>query len=235
MKRGSTILILSIRILMFISFFLLLQVITGQSSAELGKWWSIVCTGCNVLTIVFLIRYAKQHGMNYFEMINFHKNQLKVKPILMGIGIVLIVGIGGMFLSGALVFHQFPYLAKSLIEPIPVWVARINILLLPITTTLAEDGLYLGIGVNRASKGNVQILIPAIFYALQHSFIPFYFDFDYMLYRFLSFLPLTIIFCLWYFKKKNPVPIMIGHLVINFATVIQIFIVSMWPFIYESM
>ena len=52
---------------------------------------------------------------------------------------------------------------------------------------------------------------------------------------FLSFLPLTIILCWYYYKKRNPLPIMVGHAIIDFATVIQILITSFSPGFYEMM
>ena len=55
-----------------------------------------------------------------------------------------------------------------------------------------------------------------------------------LLYRFLSFLPLTIILCWYYYKKRNPVPIMVGHAVIDLATAAQIVATSTVPGFYET-
>lgn len=73
------------------------------------------------------------------------------------------------------------------------------------------------------------------FFALQHSFIPVLFDVKYIIYRFISFLPLTIILCWHYHKKRNPLPIMVGHAVIDVATVMQILATSFVPGLYEKM
>ena len=56
----------------------------------------------------------------------------------------------------------------------------------------------------------------------------------FIIYRFISFLPLTILFCIYYYRKRNPLPIMVGHFIINIATVFQIFIMSMSPAFCES-
>lgn len=45
------------------------------------------------------------------------------------------------------------------------------------------------------------IIISALFFALQHSFIPTLFDMKYIVYRFISFLPLTMVLCWYYYKK----------------------------------
>ena len=122
-----------------------------------------------------------------------------------------------------------------MIAPIPVVLAVINIPLLPVTTALAEDGLYLGCGVDKIKNKYAAILIPAFFFALQHCFIPTIFEARYILYRFLSFLPLTIWLCWYYHKERDPLPIMIGHAVIDVATVMQIFATSAIPGFYDKM
>jgi len=123
----------------------------------------------------------------------------------------------------------------TLIEPIPLWLAVANLFVLPITTTLAEDGLYLGYAINRIDNKFAAILFPSFFYSAQHSFIPLIFNTQYMLYRFLSFLPLTVLMCYWYYKKRNPVPLMVGHFIINLATVVQILITSAFPDVFDIM
>ena len=95
--------------------------------------------------------------------------------------------------------------------------------------------MSIGSGVNQIKNKYVAILIPAFFFALQHSFIPTLFDIRYIIYRFLCFLPLTIIICRHYQKHRNPLPIMIGHAVIDLATAGQILATSAVPELYEMM
>lgn len=149
--------------------------------------------------------------------------------------LILLIGMIGMYLAGYICYGVIPYAAPMMIAPIPVWLAIINIIVLPISTAFAEDGLYLGCGVNQIKNKYMSIIIPALFFALQHSFIPTLFDVKYIIYRFLSFLPLTIILCWYYHKKRNPLPIMVGHTIIDLLTVIQIFVTSLIPGLYEIM
>ena len=140
-----------------------------------------------------------------------------------------------MYLAGFLCYGVIPYAAPMMIAPIPLWLAIINMLLLPVSTAFAEEGLYLGCGVNQIRNKYAAIFVPAFFFALQHSFIPMLFDARYIAYRFLSFLPLTIILCCHYYKKRNPLPIMVGHAVIDAATAAQILATSAVPGLYEQM
>ena len=132
-----------------------------------------------------------------------------------------------MYAAGGLCYGKFPYLAPMMTAPVPLYPALLNILVLPITTTIAEDGLYLGYGVSSFSSKWAAVLVPAFFYALQHSFIPTILDTRFILYRFLSFFPLTIWICYQYYKKKPVSYIMAGHWILNLATTIQIAIMSL--------
>jgi membrane protease YdiL (CAAX protease family) len=139
-----------------------------------------------------------------------------------------------LYLSGFICYGKLPYLAPMMAAPIPLILAIINFIVLPLTVSFAEDGLYLGCGVNSFKNKYLAILVPAFFYALQHSFIPVLFDFKFIVYRFLSFLPLTIIFCYYYYKKKNPVPMMIGHTIVEIASVVLVLVTSISPEIYQA-
>ena len=82
---------------------------------------------------------------------------------------------------------QWPVIiAPMMIAPIPPYLALINIFILPLTTTIAEDGLYLGYGINGFPSKWAAVFVPAFFYALQHSFIPTIFDVKFMTYLLLG-------------------------------------------------
>ena len=142
---------------------------------------------------------------------------------------------GLLMLGGLLVHDNFLYAPPVMIAPIHKVLAVINVVLLPITTTFAEDGLYLGCGVNQIKNKYAAIILPAFFYALQHCFIPTLLDGRYIVYQFLSFLPLTLILCWYYYRKRNPLPIMVGHALIDLATAAQIVATSFIPGLYQTM
>ena len=189
----------------------------------------------NIFTIMILVFISKHNNSSYLNLINYQKGKSTIKQIVIISIIILIIGMGGMYFAGYICYGIIPYAAPMMISPIPLWLAILNIAILPISTALAEEGLYLGCGVNQINNKYLAIIIPALFFALQHSFIPTLFDAVYIAYRFLSFLPLTLILCGIYYKKRDPLPIMIGHTIIDFATVMQIFATSLIPGLYETM
>ena len=226
--------LLPFRCIVFVLIFIIGSIISGKELDEISNIWSVVASAVNIVTIVLLVLLTKKNG-GYAKLISYEKGKTKPKQIVVMIFIVLLVGMGGMYLAGFICYGVIPYAAPMMIAPIPLWLAIINVPLLPVTTALAEDGLYLGCGVNQIKNKYAAVLVPAFFFALQHSFIPTLFDLRYIIYRFLSFLPLTIILCHNYYKKRNPLPIMVGHAVIDVATVAQILMTSAIPGFYEMM
>lgn len=235
MERKNISILLPVRCIVFLLVFIIGSQIVNRDLSEISNWWSIVATIINIFTIGLLFGIAKKDDKTYWELINYKKGQTKVKQVVSITILVVVVGMIGMYLAGFLCYGVIPYAAPMMIAPIPKTLAIINALLLPITTAFAEDGLYLGLGVNGIKNKYCAIIIPAFFFAFQHSFIPVLLDAKYIIYRFLSFLPLTIILCWYYYKKRNPVPIMVGHAIIDLATVIQIIITSFVPGFYEMM
>ena len=228
--------LLPLRSIVFIIFFLTAAWLTKKNVDEISSIWSFSASIINILFILLLIWVSKKNGMSYKELINYEKGKSKFSHVVIMSVIIIVIGMGGMFLAGFLCYKtMMPYCSLVMIRPIPAVLAVINIFLLPVSTTLAEDGLYLGCGVAVIKNKIASILIPAFFYALQHCFIPVLLDPIYILYRFISFLPCTILLCAYYQEKKDPVPVMVGHALIDVATVMQIAATSLIPGFYENM
>ena len=226
--------LLPIRSIMFILIFVIGSLIVNKNISDISNWWSIVATIVNIITILLLLLILKKMNISYSKLINYEKGKTKIKEIVIMCVITLSLSSIGMYLSGFICYGKLPYFAPMMATPIPFFLAIINFIALPLTVPFAEDALYLGCGVNSFRNKYMAIIIPAFFYALQHSFIPLLFDFKFILYRFLSFFPLTIVFCLFYYKKRNPVPMMIGHVVVEIASVVLILVTSINPEIYQT-
>ncbi|MBR6537418.1 MAG: hypothetical protein IKT67_09485 [Lachnospiraceae bacterium] len=226
--------LLPFRCLIFLLVFVTGSVITGRNPDALSNIWSVVASVVNIITILLLVIITRKSG-GYAKLIRYEKGKTRPPQIVGMIFFILLTGMGGMYLAGFLCYGVLPYAAPMLIAPIPLWLAIGNIFVLPVTTAFAEDGLYLGCGVNQIKNKYAAVLLPAFFFALQHSFVPTLFDARYITYRFLSFLPLTLLLCLHYHKRRNPLPIMVGHAFIDVITVLQILATSAIPGFYEMM
>jgi len=234
MRNKKLILLMPLRSVLFILVFLTASAVSGKDLSDISNIWSVAASVINILFVLSLVLITRKQG-GYLKLINYEKGKTRPKQVFAMIGIILLVGMAGMYLAGWICYGVIPYAAPMMIAPVPVVLAVINLIVLPVSTALAEDSLYLGCGVRQFENKFVAIIVPAFFFAVQHSFIPTLIDVRYIIYRFISFLPLTVILCMHYHKHKNPLPIMIGHAVIDVATAGQILATSVIPRFYEMM
>lgn len=228
--------LLPFRSIAFLLVFVIGAMLTGKGVRDISNWWSIVASAVNIVTIAILYVSARQSGMSYRELLRLKKEKLTFGRIIGLPVLAAVIGMAGMYLAGFICYGAImPRVTLDVIAPIPAVLAIANLIILPATVSFAEDGLYLGCGVNNISNRYAAILLPAFFYAIQHCFIPTIFDARYMTYRFLSFLPLTIVFCVYYYKKRDPLPIMIGHTLLDLATGMMILSTSVIPGVYDKM
>ena len=223
-----------LRSILFIVVFILISVIARKELKNVSNTWSIVASSLNIVTIAVLLFMTKNDG-GLKKLINYEKGKTVPKQVIGMSILILCLGMGGMYLSGFLCYGIIPYAPPMMIAPIPILLAVINLLVLPVSTALAEDSIYLGCGVGMIQNRYLSVILPSFFFALQHSFIPTLPDIRYMVYRFLSFLPLTIVLCIIYRKNRNPMPIMTGHAVIDLLTAGQIMATSAIPGFYDMM
>lgn len=179
---------------------------------------------------------CKSEGISYKKLIGYQKGQGNIKYTLFIIMLMLLLGMGGMYGFG---FMIYGYVPVTMVQPIPVWLASINLIFLPLTVVFAELPLYFGYalnGIERATGNKIlSIVYPMFFYALQHSFIPLLYDWKHILFRFLSFLPLMFVLGIIYYKNRKLHPLMIGHAVLDLATGAQILMTSISPALFEMM
>ena len=228
-------LLLPFRCIAFVLIFVIGAAVTGKEVGDISNWWTVAASVLNIVTIGIILLAAKKCGTGYKELMNLKKQERsKKKTVLLVIGFIM-AGTVGMYLAGFICYGVIPYSSPVMIRPIPVVLAIVNFFVLPLTVPFAEDGLYLGCGTAQIKNKYAAVIVPAFFFALQHSFIPMAFDFRYIIYRFLSFLPLTVIFCIYFQKKRDPLPIMAAHAILDLATVVLVLVTSVSPEIYDKL
>ena len=215
------------RSLLFIAGGLVLSSVSGLTLSEASGWWSPLCIMMNLITIAVLFGICKLEGVGYKSLIAGKDEKIRVKSAVIITMVMSVLGIGGMILF-SIVFYGGP--PEMLTQPLPVWIAVLNLFLLPITIVFAEMPLYFGYSFNRIKSitGSpvFSIAYVVFFYAVQHSFMPVLWDVKYVLFRFLSFLPLMIVLGIIYNRKRRLPEMMIGHGLMDFGTGIQILIAS---------
>lgn len=220
MREKKYIFLLPIRIVLFILIFFITSIITKKNVEEISKYWTIIVVICNFITIAILLGVCKKEKINYLQLIGYKKS--KIKTIIMIGVIIALIDVLSSTLFEMVFNNTATHSTEVMMQSLPIWMVILDFLLLPITSTIAEEGLYLGVGINKAN--NVYFAI--IFYALQHCFFPMILDFRYILYRFIVFMPSIIFMCIYYKKRKDILPIMFEHFVVNLITIIQILTIS---------
>jgi len=230
----------AIRTLLFIVTGLLLvhlPAFRGNSLTDVSKWWPVLVIIVNLITIFLLFILVRRRGKSFGDLINPDKVRIRrVKDILSATALMLVLGIGGLWIFSFLVYGYMPL---TNMQQLPLWAAIVVSVLLPGTIIFAEIPFYLGYCSPLIKKvtGNeiFSIIYPLFFFALQHSFMPLIFDIKHIISRFLVFIPLLVMIGLWYSRKKDLVPLMTGHGILDAIAGIQILLISYYPSIIEMM
>jgi len=218
----------AMRSMMFIAGGLVLSAATGLTLLESASWWGPLCILMNIITIAVLLIVCKSEKTRFMSLIAAKGEGLRLRPAVVITLLMSVLGVGCMIFISILFYKGPP---EMLSQPLPVWVAVLNLILLPVTIVFAEMPLYFGYSFNRlktlTGSPVFSIAYVIFFYALQHSFMPVIWDMKYILFRFLSFLPLMIVLGIIYSRKRLLPEMMIGHGVMDLGTGIQILISSL--------
>ena len=203
----------------------------GKTLEEVSRWWSFVAIAVNAITIAVLYLLAKKEGIKYRDLLHHSKgSKVQAKTVLLAIALMLPLGFAGLW---GFSYLFFGYMPVTMIQPLPVWAAAVSLVLLPASIVFAEMPLYVGYSAARieAATGSKALayVYPLFFYALQHSFMPLIFETNHMISRFFIFIPLLIMIALWNRRKKDLVPLMIGHGILDLGVSIQVLVFSIVP------
>ncbi|NMC55901.1 MAG: hypothetical protein GYA50_01590 [Eubacteriaceae bacterium] len=164
MKKSTPFLMPLFRSALFIAVGLLFAVLTKQSLQQASRWWTVLCVLCNIITILVLMAICKRDGITYKQLIGYEKKQSKIKYILFIIVIMLLTGIGGMYGAGFMIYGHIPVI---MVQPVPIWIAAVNVILLPLTIVFAELPLYFGYSINgieKATGNKILAIVNAMFF-----------------------------------------------------------------------
>lgn len=227
MKKLLPYIIPMIRSIIFIVGGLLFSQLTNTSLPVASTWWAPLCILYNIITIIILKCLTMNDHIRFMDIVKRNKGAISIGSIVGLTGMMLLIGGVGMIGFSFLFYGGLP---EFLVKPISIELAIIVLVFFPISIVFAEMPLYYGYALEKIKNQNDNVIFANLyiifFYGLQHSFIPLLFDFKYMIYRFVSFLPLMIFLSFYYAKKKNLTHMMIGHGVMDLGTAIQIFIMS---------
>ena len=92
--------LLPFRCIIFLLIFIIGAVITEKILDEISNFWSVAATAVNILTILLLVLISGKIGGSFKKLINYERGKTKLKQAVIMTAVVLLVGMGGMYLSG---------------------------------------------------------------------------------------------------------------------------------------
>lgn len=193
-------------------------------------WWPVSAIATNLITFGLLVGLARQEGKTLRDLYTYERSRLK-RDLLMSLVFVLValpVGYVGLMGSTWLVFDGT---LPDFFYPLPMWAAWLVVLLFAPTVALVELPTYFGYSMPRieALTGRtwLAVLLPVFWLAAQHITLPLVFDGQYMLWRFLAFLPLAIVVGALHLRTRRMIPLMVTHLLIDLSIAWEVFRLSL--------
>lgn len=192
----------------------------GRSQA----FWPITGIAGSIITFYILQKMLQAEGTGYLSLIRIHKPTAKRNALfvlLLTMAVIPVTYFSNILFS-QLLFSDPAIPMGLLLRPLPAWAAWLS-MLMPAAIALTELPFYFGYGMEQLRQGQSKfwvIYLPVFFLALQHSFLPFIFSWEFFLWRLLMFLPMAIMLGMFLYWRPKTLPLlMFIHFLLNVATV----------------
>lgn len=195
------------------------------------KWWPLQAILANIATFFILKSFLNKEGITYKGLFDFRREKLKKD-----FGLIIPYILFG-FLMGMIGLSGFSYLIlgsfippEVMFEPVAHWMAILALVVFPVSNALVETPTYMGYALPRlealTGKAWVGIVLAGLFLALQHIALPLIFDGPYLIWRFVSFIPLAVALGFLFARSKRLFPVAAAHFVMDFQMGITLFMNS---------
>ncbi|MFA5849884.1 MAG: hypothetical protein WC833_08370 [Bacteroidales bacterium] len=206
MKFNISALLVS-RLILF-AFFQAIIALLLSSWTESQKYWILVGTIVNIVSICLLVRLQKNEGKKFLDIFRFDTKTWR-RDLLYFTGMVFFIIPLAMvpnYLLGMWLWSDPAVPSYILFQQIPDGLAYVLLVAFPITIAFAELATYFGYIMPRLEKIISQkwlvVFLPAIFLSVQHCCLPLVFDYKFIIYRGLVFFPFALF--LGYVLRKKP-------------------------------
>ena len=216
------------RIILFAFFQTLIAVIlTSWNESE--RYWMVVATLGNIVSIVLLVVLYKSERTNFRDLFAFDRSHWKKDlPLFLGLTLLIVpIAMGPNYLLSIWLWGDFSYSYELLFRPIPNIISYILLFAFPLTIAFAELPTYFGYimpRLKRTCKNRwLAILIPVFFLSIQHCCLPLIFEFRFIVFRGLVFFPFALLLGITLSKRPRMLPyFMILHALMDMQTVIML-------------
>lgn len=199
-----------------------------DAEAWLPVYGTLIDAGC----LCLLWWLTRREGITLANLIGFDRGRLSC-DVLLGLALIpacLIFIFGGIAISSFLIHGGIGL--PQFGEPLPLAPALYALLIWPLIWGLTEQMTYNGYLLPRfqvlSGSTAFAVAVVALVWALQHAFMPFTFDPDYMAHRFVSSVPNSLFMILVYLRLRRLLPLAVAHWSMDGASV---FVGSILPLI----
>lgn len=223
LKSDMNLLFLLFRPALFISFGLVIMMLKKNYSFSANQQlWPIVFFLVNLLTIALLYPLMRIQRISFKNLLKYKEKKFKIWQYTLIVLGLLFSFIIGSILAEFMAYGTFMEKSTLLIQSKYKVVEYVLLILLPLSTILAEDFFYFGYILNTVKDKFSNYIKIAVIAIVQHGFFPFSFDLVFVGYRILSSAILFGLYTFIYKKTKNLWPIIISHVILNLITMISI-------------
>jgi len=188
----------------------------GQNNAwnESAAWWPVAATLANLLGILLLLNLTKKEGMRVVDLYKVEKHNV-AREFLVVLGLLIVAAPLMYFpniLVGTWLYGDMNQVSALFFRALPIWALVPTLILFPITIALVELPTYYGYIMPRiaalAGKNWPAILIAALFHAAQHCTLPLIFDWRFLTWRLLMFIPFALLAAICINRRPRLLPYM---------------------------
>ena len=215
-----------------LTYLLFLQLNVPNASVTIRNWWPVYGTLVDLGCLGLLFWLTRREGIRLLDLLDVVKSRLKTE-IPLGIGLFIVIAPIAIFGGGALAklitygtlnpsFPQYTYNDRVL-PLLAMLYARL--LWWPIWSA-TEEMTYTGYGLPRlialTKSPWLSVLIVAFFFAVQHSFLMLA-GWQFWIYMFLAFLPLSIAMLAAYLRLRRLPPLIVAHWLMDLSNVLLLY------------
>ena len=180
-----------------------------------GHWFTIYGSLIDLGCLFLIATLIRKEGKTLLDLVHMDKKHI-VKGVLIGLVYTLLfmpISVIGLSLSHLLVYGT-PN-PPQLMGGVPLWGAIYSVTVFPVLWGFSEQITYQGYSLPRLENyfGNKWLAIALVSFGwmFQHTALPLMLDWKYVIYRMVSFFPLTIVMPLIFLRTKRLLPFIIAH------------------------
>ena len=190
----------SVLFLSFQALFTLILWLTGRYTTwqDAARWWPVGVFLTNLVCVYLLAALYKKEGKRFSDVFRVNKPTIKsdLLALLLIFPVIGALGFLPNLLLGRWLFGDSLIALRMYIQPLPLWATIAAVFLFPVTQGLAELPTYFAYSMPRieSQTGNswLAVGVAGFFLSIQHVFAPLVFDYRFILWRGLMFLPFAL-------------------------------------------